>query len=112
LAAARNCFLSLSSHYETRESLIVDRLLRSTEALKARKTALFVEIEQSLFDAMCKIWPDSDSHDQVRIAAMIAVGVLRLALDAWRQDAARLSLATYLRRYFNELEHLPISLTD
>jgi hypothetical protein len=38
--AVRNCLCKLTSRYETEDSIIVDRLLRSTEALRARKHAL------------------------------------------------------------------------
>ena len=39
----------LKSRHETKESIIVDRLMRSTEALRARKQAIFVEMEEALF---------------------------------------------------------------
>src|SRR6202021_2584938 len=50
--AVRHCLLKLISRYETKESIIVDRLLRSTEALRARKQAIFIEMEEALFAAM------------------------------------------------------------
>ena len=104
LAAARDCFLGLASRYETRQSVIVDRLLRSTEALRARKSALFVEVEQTLFDAMSEIWPAPEQREGLRLAAMIASGVLRLALDDWRTEDDGRPLADYLQRNFQRLE--------
>lgn len=79
---------------KTKESVIVDRLLRSTEALYVRKQALFVEMEQSLFEGMLELWPSIENPEALRIAAMTGMGVLRLAMDKWRQENAKLPLAT------------------
>ncbi|AJE45831.1 TetR/AcrR family transcriptional regulator [Celeribacter indicus] len=104
LAAALDCFLHLASRYETRESVTIDRLLRSTEALRARKTALFIEIEQVLFETMCEIWPAPDRRDGLRVMAMMAAGALRLALDERRTQEDGRPLADCLRRNFALLE--------
>jgi hypothetical protein len=40
-----NCLLQLTPLHEAKESIIVDGLLRSTEALRVRKRAIFVEME-------------------------------------------------------------------
>ncbi|WP_454011584.1 TetR/AcrR family transcriptional regulator [Aquamicrobium terrae] len=106
LAAARDCFLALASRYETKDSATVDRLLRSTEALRARKNALFIEIEAVLFAAMCELWPTPDRRNGLRITTMVATGALRLALDDRRVDDKRGSLSDCLRRNFALLEDL------
>jgi AcrR family transcriptional regulator len=102
--AARNCLLKLVSRYETDESIVVDRLLRSTEALRARKQALFVEMERALFEGMCDLWPTAKRRDGLRIVAMAAIGVLRLAMDKWREENAKRHLGHYLRHGFDLLE--------
>ena len=107
LRAALECFLKLASRYEAKQSIVVDRLLRSTEALRLRKEAVFVEMERALVKVMCELWPAPAQMDALRVAAMIAVGTLRLALDDWRQDKARHPLAHYLRRSFALLEKTP-----
>ena len=104
LNAARECFLNLASRYEAKQSIVVDRLLRSTEALRIRKEAAFVEMERTLVEAMCELWPAPAQRNGLRMAAMIAMGTLRLALDDWRQDDAAHPLAHYLRRTFALLE--------
>ena len=53
--AVRNCLSKLVSRYETKESIVIDRLLQSTEALRARKQAIFVEMEEALFAALCEL---------------------------------------------------------
>jgi hypothetical protein len=59
LQAVRNCVLKLVERYETKESIIIDRLLRSTEALRVRKQALFVEMEQALCAGSVSLAPPS-----------------------------------------------------
>ena len=104
LQAARDCLLKLASRYETKESIIVDQLLRSTEALRTRKEATHVEMERVLGEAMSERWAAPAQLDTLRMVAMMAMGTLRLALDDWRRDDARYPLAYYLRRSFALLE--------
>jgi len=104
LDAVRNCLLQLISCYETKESIVVDGLLRSTEALRARKQAIFVEMEQITFEALCELWPQPKRRDSLRIVAMVSIGAMRLAMEAWRKDGGKRSLAKYLKQSFATLE--------
>src|SRR5580698_10341958 len=56
--AARKTFLTLASRYQSRESLLADKILRSTETLRLRKEALLVRMEDVLAEAMYDLWPD------------------------------------------------------
>ena len=94
--AVRNCLSKLAARYVTKDSVIVDRLLRSTDALRARKQAKFVEMEEELFAAMCELWPQLERRNTLRLVAMISIGALRLALESWRQDSGKRPLAEYL----------------
>ncbi len=58
IAAARKTFLALASTYETKESILADRILRSIEALRLRKEALLIRMEDVLAEAMYELWPD------------------------------------------------------
>ena len=104
LDAALNCLLKLVSRYETDESIIVDRLLRSTEALRARKQAVYVDMEQALLGAMCELWPEPKRRASLRIVAMVSIGAMRLAVETWRQEDGKRSLAKYLRESFATLK--------
>ena len=112
LRAARECFLKLASRYENKQSIAVDGLLRSTEALRLRKEVVFVEMERALVAAMREVWPAPVQRDALRVAAMIAMGILRLALDDWRQNDAAHPLAYYLRRNFTLVEKTPGMLAE
>jgi AcrR family transcriptional regulator len=100
LEAVQKCLVKLASRYETKESVIFDRLMQSTEALRARKEAVFVETEQILLQAMGELWPSPGRRDGLRLIAMVAMGTLRLALDKWKQNEAARPLAYYLRQGF------------
>ena len=100
LDAVKSCLIKLASRYETRESVVFDRLMLSTEALRARKEAVFVETEQILLAAMCELWPAPARRDGLRLVAMVAMGTLRLALEKWRQSDAPHPLAFYIRQGF------------
>jgi AcrR family transcriptional regulator len=103
LDAVQRCLIKLASRYETKESIVFDRLMQSTEALRARKEAVFVETEQILLEAMCELWPAPGRRDGLRLVAMVAMGTLRLALDKWKQNDAAHPLAYYLRQGFTLL---------
>jgi len=100
LEAVQKCLIKLASRRETKESIVFDRLMQSTEALRARKEAVFVETEQILLQAMCELWPSPARRDGHRLVAMVAMGTLRLALDKWKQNDATDPLAYYLRQGF------------
>jgi AcrR family transcriptional regulator len=103
LDAVQKCLIKLASRYETKESVVFDRLMQSTEALRARKEAVFVETEQILLEAMCELWPAPGRRDGLRLVAMVAMGTLRLALDKWKQNDAAHPLAYYIRQGFTLL---------
>jgi AcrR family transcriptional regulator len=101
--AVQKCLIKLASRYETKQSIVFDRLMQSTEALRARKEAVFVETEQILLEAMCELWPSPGRRDGLRLVAMIAMGTLRLALDKWKEHDAAHPLAYYIRQGFTLL---------
>ncbi|KJC60637.1 hypothetical protein UP10_12195 [Bradyrhizobium sp. LTSPM299] len=103
LEAVQKCLIKLASRYETKESVVFDRLMQSTEALRARKEAVFIETEQILLDAMSELWPAPARRDGLRLVAMVAMGTLRLALDKWKQNDAAHPLAYYIRQGFTLL---------
>jgi AcrR family transcriptional regulator len=102
LQATRDTILKLVSRYETDRSIVVDRLMQSTEALRARKQASFVEMETIVYDALCERYPDEKSP-MLRTVAMLAFGALRLAMEKWRQDGAVRQLPKYVRNEFDLL---------
>lgn len=103
--AARKTFLALASMYETKESIVADRILRSIEPLRLRKDALLVQMEELLAEAMYEMWPDRSKRPALRMAAMMAIGTLRFAKDNWRKNDAAHPLTHYIDDAFDLLSH-------
>ena len=106
LTAVRNSFLQLMSWFETEEAIVVDTLLGSTEALRARMQANYLETEHLVFEALCELWPQPERRASLRIVAMVSIGAMRVAKEAWRQEEGRRPLAEYLRESFAALERI------
>jgi hypothetical protein len=104
LDAVRLFLLKLVSRFEVKESIVVDRLLRSTEALRARKQAIYVEMEEAVFKAMCQLWPQPKKQPSLRLTAMVTIGVMRVSMESWRQDHGKRSLETFLEENFSVLK--------
>ena len=102
--AARKTFLALASMYETKESIIADRILRSIDALRLRKEALLVQMEDVLAEAMYELWPDPARRSALRLDAMIAMGTLRVAKENWRREEAARPLMHYIDEAFDLLK--------
>jgi AcrR family transcriptional regulator len=100
-AAVRVELPRLVSRFETKESIAIDRLIRSSESLRARKQATFAQMEQRLFESLAEVWHE---RKVTRGVAMMAIGVLRLAMDTWHEENARHPLAGYVRNGFRTLE--------
>ncbi len=108
LDAARKTFVALSSRYETKEAILADRILRSTQALRLRKDALMIQLEDVLAEAMSELWPDPAQQPTLRLAATTAMGALRFAKENWRRDDAIWPLAQYINEAFDLLDHLAV----
>lgn len=104
LVSVRNCLLQVVSRFETEKSLIVDRLMQSTEALRMQMQMIFVEMEEDLLTVLGERWPLPERRPTLRMVAMIAIGAMRLAMVDWRQENGARPLAEYLRDSYDVLE--------
>ena len=100
LDAGQNCLMRMASRYVTKETMEVDRLLVSTQALRSRKEIFYVEMERVLTESMCDLWPSEPTRQSLRIAAMLVIGTVRIAQDEWREDDGRHPLSQHLNRHF------------
>jgi AcrR family transcriptional regulator len=103
LDAAARCLMELASRYETDESKAMDALMQSSDTLRMRKDAIEIRSERDLATAMSTLWPGPSRRMELRIAAMIAIGILRLSLEDWRHEMVRTPLAAHLERNFRTL---------
>lgn len=94
----------LSLMYATDEAFAVDRLMRSTEALRARKQANYERQERALFAALAERWDDPERRFALRLIAMVGIGAMRVAIEKWRNDQdGNIPLRRYLDAAFATL---------
>jgi AcrR family transcriptional regulator len=97
-------FLRHLARHANDEMRAIDRLLRSSETLRARKQAAYEEHERALFATLCEVWRQPQRRPALRILAMACVGVVRLSLETWnQQDSTNRAIADVLEEGFAQL---------
>jgi len=105
LDAVRDTFVRHLAHYANDEMRAIDRLLRSSESLRARKQAAYEDQEQALFVTLCEVWRQPQRRPALRMIAMACVGVVRLSLEVWsQQETTNRSIADVLQEGFASLK--------
>ena len=104
LDVVRTALLKLASEYSAEAMIPIDRLMISTESLRARKQASYIAQEQALFEALCELWPQQRRRGALRIVAMVSIGAMRLSIEAWRQDGSKRPIKDYLQEAFANLK--------
>jgi AcrR family transcriptional regulator len=100
LEAVQRSLLELFSARDEAESMAVHRLLESTEGLRTRMLAVPFKMERAVFEVLCEIWPAPEDRDRLRMVAVVSIGALRVAKEAWRNDEGRSPLSDHLRNCF------------
>ncbi|MDX2289118.1 MAG: helix-turn-helix domain-containing protein [Hyphomicrobiaceae bacterium] len=101
--AVLHALLKLSSRYKPEQTIVIDRLMRSTEQLQTAKHSKYLQEEQALFEALCELWPQPERRQRLRVVAMACVGSLRLAIDSWTQSGCEQPIEKHLRDAFADL---------
>jgi AcrR family transcriptional regulator len=104
LDAARNALLKLVTRYQSDDAIAIDRLMRSNQALQARKQANYVLQEQAAYAGLSELWPQPKRQRALRLVAMISIGAMRLAIETWNQEGFKRPIAAYLREAFASLK--------
>lgn len=104
LDAVQDLLVERIARHTTEEMTAIDNLMLSSESLLARKQAFYAKQEQALFLALREVWRQPERQSALRMVAMVSVGALRLALQAWREQTGQRKPATqFLRDAFEEL---------
>jgi AcrR family transcriptional regulator len=102
--AMRAALMAMVSEFGTNEARTLNNLLRSTEALRARKQSNYERQERFLLMALREKWPEADKSLRLNLIAMIGIGVLRIAADTWSAENGELPLHNYLVEGFAALQ--------
>lgn len=104
LAVVHGALVQLNAIYETAEALAIDKLMHSTEALRARRQANFERKERAVFASLIERWPEPERHLSLRLVAMIGIGAMRVAMDNWRQEPeGGRNLAQWMEETFSQV---------
>lgn len=101
--AVRDAVVAVCAPFPADDMIAMDRVMRSSQAVQARKQASYVQHETALFGALCERWPDPERATALRLVAMLAVGAMRLAFDAFSREGGRRPLADLLHETFDAL---------
>lgn len=105
LDAVRDVMVKRIARHTTEQMKAIDDLMLSSESLLARKQTFYAKQEQALFNAMCEVWRQPERRRALRMVAMVSIGAMRVALQAWReQTGQRKSAAKFLRDAFDSLK--------
>jgi AcrR family transcriptional regulator len=104
LDAIRHAVLRICADIPTDEMLAIDRLMRASETVQARKQASYVQHERTLFAALREHWPAPERETGLRLVAMLAMGAMRLAFEALDREDGRRPIVDLLNEAFDALE--------
>jgi AcrR family transcriptional regulator len=104
LATIREVIADAASRFSDERALLIDRIMRSSASIQARKSAAYIEHERTLLNALRDRWPDPKLETRLRLIAMQAIGAIRLATEAFSAENGKRSLPTIFRDYFDALD--------
>ena len=104
LEAIRDAVVKVCALIPADDMIAIDRLMRSSEAIQARKQASYVQQEKALFAALRERWPDPQREAGLRLVAMLAIGAMRLASDAFNREGGGRPMVELLHEAFDALE--------
>lgn len=88
------------------ELLLFDKVMRSSEAVLARKRANYILHEETLFMAMELRWPNPAMREELRLTANMVVSVIRLSLERFNREEGRRSLSELLHDEFAVMKRI------
>jgi AcrR family transcriptional regulator len=100
LRAIHAALRGMIASYESEQAIAIDRFMRSTELLRARKQANYERQERELLAALRERWSEAEDEPALRAAAMVGIGAIRLASERWSEEQARRPLEQYLDDVF------------
>lgn len=104
LDAIRNAVVKVCALIPGDDLIAIDRLMRSSDAVQARKQASYLQQEHALFAALRERWPAPERETGLRLVAMLAVGAMRLASEAFGRENGQRPMVDLLNEAFDALE--------
>lgn len=103
LDAIRAAVIAVCADVPADDMIAIDRLMRSSPAVQARKQASYIEHERTLFAALRERWSDPARELALRLVAMLAIGAIRLATETIGHEDEKRTLIELLNTTFDAL---------
>ncbi|WP_346730628.1 TetR/AcrR family transcriptional regulator [Caballeronia sp. dw_19] len=104
LDAVRKTLVNHVSRYESDQMMAIDRVMRASETLMARKQAAYAMQEEAFYNTLCEVWRQPKRRPALRIVAMVSIGAMRLALEAWGKQSGERAVVEFLEDAFANLK--------
>ena len=104
LAALRDAMLEACASIPPDDMVAIDRLMRGSASVQARKQASYVQHEETIFSALRERWPAPDRAMGLRLVALLAVGAVRLATEIFGREVGARPLPDVLSQAFSAVE--------
>lgn len=100
----RDAVVKVCALFPAHQMIAIDRVMRASETVQARKQASYIQHEKTLFEALQQKWPQPDREMAHRLIAMMSIGAIRLSLDTLSRENGQRPLTDILRQTFGVLE--------
>ncbi|USI74697.1 TetR family transcriptional regulator [Sphingomonas morindae] len=100
-ALVRDAALRVCASFPHDDMLALDRLMRSSASVQARKQASYRQQEEALFAALRALWPEPERETRLRLLAMVAVGTTRVASETFNREGGARPFDAVLREAFD-----------
>lgn len=104
LDTIRDAVIQLCESIPPKEMIAIHRLMKSSEAVQARKHATYVENENAIVEALRDRFSDPKSETSLRVVAMMSVGAMRLAVETLDRENGKRPLADIVRDIYATLD--------
>lgn len=101
--AVREAALQVCNAIPTHDMVEMDRLMRTSPGVQARKQASYVQQEGEIYEALRERWPEPERSMALRVVAMLSVGAMRIAGDIFNREQGKRSMVDVLREAFDNV---------
>lgn len=103
IEAVRDAVVSVCNAIPANDMIELDRLMRTSASVQARKQSFYVQQEGEIYEALKERWPEPERSTALRSVAMLSVGAIRIAGDIFHQEKGARTMAKLLEEIFGSI---------
>jgi AcrR family transcriptional regulator len=101
--AVRDAVVSVCNSIPTTDMIQMDRLMRTSPSVQARKQVSYIQQEGEIHKALRERWPEPERSTALRVVAMLSVGAMRIAGDMFNRENGARPMAELLLEAFDSV---------